>query len=245
MGVPVVGKNLLSLEYPGPADLVRDPRERRRLQRAFGSPRPHGRDERADLRSGHDRGSRPAAAASMTPPGRASRLLDRHGHHLPGRAPVARMCNETIRASARARVLMKNIAYVGVLAALLELDLKIVDELLSENFRRQAQTHRARTAGDSDSAMTTPMENFDCPLPFQSRPWTGPRGHILIDGNTATALGCLYAGATVGAWYPITPSTSRHGRLHAFCRKYRKIRRPARTTTALSRPKTSSRPSAW
>ena len=54
----------------------------------------------------------------------------------------------------------------------------------------------------------------------------------MIDGNTAAALGCVYAGATVGAWYPITPSTSLMDSFHGFCEKYRAwIRRPARTTS--------------
>ena len=47
-------------------------------------------------------------------------------------------------------------------------------------------------------------------------------GKILIDGNTATALGCVYAGATVAAWYPITPSTSTMDAFKAFCERYRK-----------------------
>src|SRR5690606_10110839 len=46
-------------------------------------------------------------------------------------------------------------------------------------------------------------------------------GHILIDGNTAAALGCLYAGATVGAWYPITPSTSLMDAFRSFCERWR------------------------
>ena len=45
---------------------------------------------------------------------------------------------------------------------------------------------------------------------------------ILIDGNTAAALGCLYAGATVGAWYPITPATSLMEAFKGFCQKYRR-----------------------
>ncbi len=47
-------------------------------------------------------------------------------------------------------------------------------------------------------------------------------GHIMIDGNTAAALGCVYAGATVGAWYPITPSTSLMDAFQSFCERYRK-----------------------
>ena len=51
-----------------------------------------------------------------------------------------------------------------------------------------------------------------------SRRWTRPTNTILIDGNTATALGCVYAGATVAAWYPITPATSRDGRVQGLLR---------------------------
>src|SRR2546421_7512558 len=48
-----------------------------------------------------------------------------------------------------------------------------------------------------------------------------PAGHIMIDGNTAAALGCVYAGATVGAWYPITPATSLMEAFAGFCRQFR------------------------
>ena len=68
---------------------------------------------------------------------------------------------------------------------------------------------------------------------------------ILIDGNTATALGCVYAGATVAAWYPITPSTSVMDAFKVFCEQFRKDRKPARTTTSSCRPKMNSPPSAW
>ena len=64
-------------------------------------------------------------------------------------------------------------------------------------------------------------EHFSCPLPFTAKPIDATRDYIMIDGNTATALGCLYAGATVGAWYPITPSTSVMDAFAAFCEKFR------------------------
>src|SRR5207237_1082797 len=47
-----------------------------------------------------------------------------------------------------------------------------------------------------------------CPLPLRAEKMANTAGHIMIDGNTAAALGCVFAGATVAAWYPITPSTS-------------------------------------
>jgi 2-oxoglutarate ferredoxin oxidoreductase subunit alpha len=63
--------------------------------------------------------------------------------------------------------------------------------------------------------------HFPCPLPIRLAPLDETRDAILIDGNTAAALGCLYAGATVGAWYPITPATSVMEAFKGFCQKYR------------------------
>jgi 2-oxoglutarate ferredoxin oxidoreductase subunit alpha len=68
--------------------------------------------------------------------------------------------------------------------------------------------------------------NFQCPLPLRIAPFSkeiGSRttGHIMIDGNTAAALGCVFAGATVGAWYPITPSTSLMDAFKSFADKLR------------------------
>jgi 2-oxoglutarate ferredoxin oxidoreductase subunit alpha len=64
-------------------------------------------------------------------------------------------------------------------------------------------------------------EHFPDPLPLRIEPMDKTAGHIMIDGNTAAALGCVYAGATFGAWYPITPSTSLMDGFKAFCEKFR------------------------
>jgi 2-oxoglutarate/2-oxoacid ferredoxin oxidoreductase subunit alpha len=147
------------------------------------------------------------------------RLLARHDIEIIG-VPLARMCNERF-ADARTRVLMKNMAYVGVLAALLELDRAVLDELVQETFaRKSALLESNRNAIDLGHAYA--QENFDCPLPSRVKALKKTAGHIMIDGNTAAALGCVYAGATVGAWYPITPSTSLMDAFKAFCERYRK-----------------------
>ena len=76
--------------------------------------------------------------------------------------------------------------------------------------------------------------NFACPLPLRIERMDRAAGHILIDGNTAAGLGAVYAGATVGAWYPITPSTSRDGRLQELLRKAaRRPWKPARNNYAV------------
>ncbi len=147
------------------------------------------------------------------------RQFQREGVNVIG-IPLAKMVNEHFDGS-RIRTLMKNIAYVGALCALLEIDRAIVRTLLEETFAAKPKlvepNFKAVTLG-YDYA----VERFDCPLPVRAAPMEGTRGKILIEGNVAAALGCLYAGATVGAWYPITPSTSLMDAFDNFCGKYRK-----------------------
>jgi len=116
---------------------------------------------------------------------------------------------------------MKNIAYLGTLVALLDIDMGVIDELLEEKFSRKKalrdSNHKAIRAG-YDYA----IENFDCPLPIRLEKMHATDDRILIDGNTATALGCVYAGATVAAWYPITPATSVMDSFKELCAEYRK-----------------------
>ena len=134
--------------------------------------------------------------------------------------PLARMCNEAFPDS-RARILMKNIAYAGALVALLDIDMRIVEELLDERFAgkkalRESNLRALRLGCDYAK------ENFECPLSFHLEKMDANADKILIDGNTAAALGCLYAGATVAAWYPITPATSVMDAFRQFCEKYRR-----------------------
>ncbi len=134
--------------------------------------------------------------------------------------PLARLCNENFE-NARARILMKNICYVGALAALLQIDLEIIKQLLKETFRDKEALINANYKS-IELGYNYAKENFKCPLPFHLDAMDKTSGHIMMDGNTAAALGCLYAGATVGAWYPITPSTSLMDAFKAFTEKYRR-----------------------
>jgi 2-oxoglutarate ferredoxin oxidoreductase subunit alpha len=134
--------------------------------------------------------------------------------------PLAQMCNEAF-ANARAKVLMKNIAYVGALAALLDIDLDVIRELLRETYGSKeeliASNLQAIRLGHDYA-----KEHVACPLPVRVQRMDKTRDYMMIDGNTAAALGCLYAGATFAAWYPITPSTSLMDAFTQFCEKYRK-----------------------
>jgi len=133
--------------------------------------------------------------------------------------PLAQLCNENFT-GVRTRILMKNICYAGVLAALLELDVGQIRALLAETYAKKPQlvdsNMRAIQLG-YDYA----KQHFACPLPLRVERMSATGGHILIDGNTAAALGCVYAGATVAAWYPITPSTSVMDAFKAFCDRLR------------------------
>jgi len=134
--------------------------------------------------------------------------------------PLARMCNEKFD-SARARTLMKNTAYVGSLVALLNMEMSVIEQLFLDIFGSKTNLIDAnKTALQMGHDYAT--SNFDCPLPFETKPMSKTEGYIMIDGNATAALGCLYAGATVGAWYPITPSTSLMDSFKSYCDKFRK-----------------------
>jgi 2-oxoglutarate/2-oxoacid ferredoxin oxidoreductase subunit alpha len=133
--------------------------------------------------------------------------------------PLARLCNENFN-GVRTRILMKNICYAGVLAALLDLDLELIRKLLAETYAKKPQlvdsNMKAIQLGHDFA-----RQNFTCPLPLHVQRMDKTAGHILIDGNTAAALGCVFAGATVAAWYPITPSTSVMDAYKGFCDRTR------------------------
>jgi 2-oxoglutarate ferredoxin oxidoreductase subunit alpha len=133
--------------------------------------------------------------------------------------PFGKMCVESFEGD-RERTLLRNIAYVGALAALLEIDMDVIGEMLREKFSKKRalldSNFRAIRLG-FDYAKA----NYDCPLPFHLERMNATADSILIDGNSAAALGAVYAGATVGAWYPITPSTSLMEAFKEYCERFR------------------------
>ncbi len=138
--------------------------------------------------------------------------------------PLAQLCNENFN-GVRTRILMKNICYAGVLAALLDLDLEQIRALLAETYAKKPQLVDSNMKA-IQLGYDYAKQNVQCPLPLRVAPSSmegGSKtvGHIMIDGNTAAALGCVFAGATVAAWYPITPSTSVMDAYKAFCDRMR------------------------
>jgi 2-oxoglutarate ferredoxin oxidoreductase subunit alpha len=133
--------------------------------------------------------------------------------------PLAKLCNEAFSV-ARIRILMKNVAYVGALAALMDIDLAVIKTLLEETFASKPKLVESNLMAimlGYDYA----QQNFTCPLPACAETLGDNSGNIVITGNEATGLGCLYAGATVGAWYPITPSTGVMDSFTKYCEQFR------------------------
>ncbi len=217
MGVPVVGKNYFPSNIQGLPTWY----EIRVTGDGY-----HSRSNRVDLMVAMNAQTYEHDMAEVSPGGwliydstwPRSRQLNRDDITVIG-IPLSKMCNEHFD-GARARILMKNIAYVGAVAALLDIDLDVIKTLLEETFASKqhlVQSNMEAIQLGYDYA----REHFSCPLPMRVEKMDATAGHIIIDGNTAAGLGCVYAGATVGAWYPITPSTSLMDAFRTFCSQYR------------------------
>jgi 2-oxoglutarate ferredoxin oxidoreductase subunit alpha len=135
-------------------------------------------------------------------------------------APLTAICNRTYD-DTRQRQLFKNIIYLGVLSALLDMDVPAIEQLISEQFRGKdtlikPNLHALQLGRD------WALETLDCPLGLhlERRDKIGDR--IFVSGNDAAALGAVYGGATVCAWYPITPSSSLAEAFAAHCQRLRR-----------------------
>ena len=217
MGVPVVGKNYFPSNIQGLPTWY----EIRVTAEGYQS-----RSNRTDLMVAMNAQTYARDMAEVTPGGwlvydstwPRTQLMSRTDITVLG-IPLSKLCNERFK-GVRTRILMKNIAYVGAIAALLDLDLDVISRLLEETFGDKKHLVSSNVEAirlGYDYA----KEHFACPLPARVQPMDATKDQIVIDGNTAAALGCVYAGATVGAWYPITPSTSLMDAFRSFCSKYR------------------------
>lgn len=133
--------------------------------------------------------------------------------------PLMEMCNAAY-SDARQRQLFKNIIYVGALAALLDIDFKVFEDLLAEQFKGKERLIPANIEA-LKMGVDYVKANFEYPLEFkvERRDLIGDK--IMMDGNTACGLGAVYAGASVVAWYPITPSTSVIEAFSKYAEKFR------------------------
>ncbi|MBU3651653.1 MAG: 2-oxoacid:acceptor oxidoreductase subunit alpha [Limnohabitans sp.] len=138
--------------------------------------------------------------------------------HVVG-VPLTQICNSQY-SEPRQRQLFKNIIYVGALSALLGVDANVFEQLFSEQYRGkegllQSNMNALQLGRDWIAAHQIQ------PLGLQVRRADNVGERIFTDGNSAAALGCVYGGATVAAWYPITPSSSVAEAFQKYCEKYR------------------------
>jgi 2-oxoglutarate ferredoxin oxidoreductase subunit alpha len=133
--------------------------------------------------------------------------------------PLMEMCNAEYT-DARQRQLFKNIVYIGAIVSLFKIEFSVIEELIGQQFKGKEKliepNIKALKMGEN-----WVRENFDegFDLRMERRDLLGDK--ILFSGNSACALGAIYAGATVAAWYPITPSTSVVDAFAKYCSKYR------------------------
>jgi 2-oxoglutarate ferredoxin oxidoreductase subunit alpha len=133
--------------------------------------------------------------------------------------PLTAICNKEY-SDPRQRQLFKNIICIGALSALLDMDITELEKLVGEQYRSkekliQPNIHALHLGRAYVEA------NFKCPIGLKLRRSDKVGDRILIEGNAAAALGAVYGGATVCAWYPITPSSSVAENFTKFCGKYR------------------------
>jgi 2-oxoglutarate ferredoxin oxidoreductase subunit alpha len=133
--------------------------------------------------------------------------------------PVTAICNATYE-DPRQRTLFKNIMVLGALSALMEVDATVIEKLFSEQYKGKERllesNVRALHAGRSFAT-----DHLKPPIGLRVKRSDKVGHRIFVDGNSAAALGCVYGGATVCAWYPITPSSSLAEAFDKYCRRMR------------------------
>ena len=132
--------------------------------------------------------------------------------------PLTAMCNEAYELP-RERQLFKNTIYVGALAALIGLEPAVIEGLLADDFKGRDRLIKANVEA-LHMGFNYVRQNLT-PLPLQVRRADGVGDRIYVEGNNAAALGAVYGGATVCAWYPITPSTSLAEAFTSYCQDLR------------------------
>jgi 2-oxoglutarate ferredoxin oxidoreductase subunit alpha len=133
--------------------------------------------------------------------------------------PLTEICNRQYT-DPRQRQLFKNIIYVGALSALLDMDVQEIEKLIGEQFRTKDKliapnVHALHLGRDYA------LKNLTCPIGLRLKRSEAVGNRIFVEGNSAAALGAVYGGATVCAWYPITPSSSLAEAFSRHCARHR------------------------
>lgn len=152
----------------------------------------------------------------------SSRALQAHEvrediHYLA--IPISAICQKEYQ-DPRQRQLFKNVIYVGALAALLNIEFDVLKTLVKEQFRGKDKLITPNIYA-LELGYQYAHQHFQCPITLKIERRELINNRIMVDGNTATALGAVYGGATVVGWYPITPSTSVVEKFASYCARLR------------------------
>ncbi len=145
--------------------------------------------------------------------------------------PLTEICNSTYT-DARERQLFKNIIYVGALSALIDIDPEAITELIGEQYKGKEKLLKPNiNAFQMGHNYAQGKLEGQLGLKASRRDNVGRK--IFMEGNSAAALGCLYGGATVCAWYPITPSSSLAEAFQKYCMRLRVDKETGRNKFAI------------
>ena len=133
--------------------------------------------------------------------------------------PLTEICNSTY-SDPRQRQLFKNIIYIGALSALLDMDAGAIAELIGEQYKGKEKLLKPNLNA-LQLGRDYAMAKLERPIGLRVKQADNVGNRIFVDGNSAAALGCVYGGATVCAWYPITPSSSVAEAFERYCSKLR------------------------
>ncbi len=133
--------------------------------------------------------------------------------------PLTELTNNAYK-DPRQRQLFKNIIYVGALAALLNIEIEVLEKLIGEQFKSKEKLISANIQA-LHMGRDYALSHLNCPIGLTIRRSTAVGDRISIEGNAAAALGAVYSGATVCAWYPITPSSSLAEAFQTYSTRFR------------------------
>ena len=132
----------------------------------------------------------------------------------------------------RQRQLFKNIIYVGALSVLLDVEAEVFEKLFAEQYKGKEMLLESNVRA-LHLGRDYVKQHLTAPLGLRVRRADKVGDQIFTDGNSAAALGCVYGGATVAAWYPITPSSSVPEAFQKYCDKYRVDAETGRSNVAI------------
>ena len=153
---------------------------------------------------------------------------DLHFYPVPFDKLVGPVCPE-----AKLRKLVRNMIYDGVVAQILSIEMEEIHKALFKQFGKRKAKAAELNWGACQAGFEYASKTFTKTDPYRVERMNATAGKIIIDGNAASALGCVFAGATVVIWYPITPSSSLVESMIAYLKRFRIDKETGRATYAV------------